>query len=276
MLTLAQASKYFDRTAACDVATGATLFLCQVDPYSDSMRDSNTAYRRIMSVAPGTTIPASKTLKIFGRVWIVGDSEIDGQSVQHREKYVLHPADYSFAYMPLSDYVSGNAGNTAWGSLEWLKDGKEEASSSRVVPLYSAYCSTAVPLSEFNIISVGSKGYILSTPHLQASGMQTATCLQLEHAVADATLSTRVYDPVQGKYTSSASTTVKCQRVRWQSLYLYGSQGDAKYQEGDCSLAFPAGTTLATKDSVTLAGKVWNVLAVESIGGAVVAHGRPG
>jgi len=59
------------------------------------------------------------------------------------------------------------------------------------------------------------------------------TCLQLEHAVVDATLSTRVYDPVQGKYTSSASTTVKCQRVRWQSLYLYGSQGDAKYQEAD-------------------------------------------
>jgi len=276
VLTLAAASGYFDRTAACDVATGATLFVCQVDPYSDSMRDSNTAYRRIMSVKPGTVMPASKTLKIFGRVWIIGDSEIDGQSIQHREKYVLHPADYQFSYTTLSNYVSGTAGSTAWVSLEWLKDGKEEASSSRVVPLYTAYCSSVVPLSEFSIISVGSKGYILSTPHPQASGVQSATCLQLEHAVADATLATRVYDPVQGKYSTSVPTTVKCQRVRWQSLYLYGSQGDAKYQEGDCSLAFPTGTTLATKDTVTLAGKVWNVLAVETIGGAVVAHGRPG
>jgi hypothetical protein len=275
VLTLAQASSYFDRTPACDVLTGATLFLCQVDPFADSARDSATAYRRILSVKPGTAMPASRTLKIFGRVWVIGDSEIDGMSTMHREKYVLHPADYQFSYSTLSDYVSGVAGSTAWGSLEWFKDGKEDASSSRVVPMYSAYCSTSVPLSEFGVISVGSKGYLLSTPHLQASGMQTATCLQLEHSVVDATLSTRVYDPTQGKYTTSVTTTIKCQRVRWQSLYLYGSQGDAKYQEGDCSLVFPVGTTLATKDSVTLAGQVWNVLAVEIVGGAVVAHGRP-
>lgn len=275
MLTLAAASSYFDRTPALDVTSGATLFLCQVDPFAESTRDSNTAYRRTLSVKPGTDIPASRTIKIFGRVWIVGDSEIDGMAAEHREKYVMHPADYAFTYHDLSGYISGTAGVTAWGSLEWLKDGKEEASSSRVVPLYTAYCSAAVPLAEFGVIKVGSRGYLLSTPHLQASGMQTATTLQLEHAVADASIATRTYDPVQGQFTVSVFDTVKCQRVRWQSLYLYGSQGDAKYQEGDCSLVFPAGTVLATKDTVTLAGQVWNVLAVETIGGAVVAHGRP-
>ncbi len=84
MLTLADASGYFDRTPMADTVTGSTLFYGQVDPYGDAVRDSATAYRRILSVKPGTVMPASKTLKIFGRVWIIGDSEIDGQSVQHR------------------------------------------------------------------------------------------------------------------------------------------------------------------------------------------------
>jgi len=38
----------------------------------------------------------------------------------------------------------------------------------------------------------------------------------------------------------------------------------------------PAGTVLATKDTVTLDGALWNVLSVDALGGAVVAHGRLG
>lgn len=276
MLTLADASRYFDRTPILDTVTGVTLFYGQVDPYADAMRDSATAYRRILSVSPSVVIPASRLVRILGSVWIVGDSEVDGMAVAHRRKYVLHPAPTLLSIRGLSGHVTGGTATVLWGNMIWFKDAKEEASSSRLNPLYTAYLPTSAALAEYDVISVGTTGYLVGPQHEQASGVLSATCAKLEYAPADATLATRVYDPVQGKHVSSTNTTVKCLRVRWQSLYLYGSQGDAKYQEGDCSLVFPTGTVLATKDRVILVGQDWSVLAVETIGGAVVAHGRPG
>lgn len=276
MLTLADASRYFDRTPVLDAYTSAIIFYAQVDPYGDAVRDSATAYRRILSVAPGVAIPASRLVKILGAVWIVGDSELDGMATAHREKFVLHPAPTLLGQRTLNGYVTGGSPTTSWGDMVWLKDAKEESSSSRTNPMYTAYLPTSANLAEYNVITVGTTGHLVGPPHTQASGVLSATCSKLEYAVADATLATRVYDPVLGKYTSSTDTTVKCLRVRWQSLYLYGSQGDAKYQEGDCSLVFPAGTVLATKDRVTLDAQVWSVLAVETLGGAVVAHARRG
>lgn len=274
MLTLADASSYFDRTPILDADTGAIKFYGQVDPYQDSIRDSATAYRRILSVRPGTVIPTKRVVRILGSTWLVGASELDGQSVAHREKYVLHPAPSALAVASLSGHVMGAAPAANWGEMVWLKDGKEDASSSRAVPMFTAYVSAKAALAEYDVITLGGFGYLVAPPHLQASGVLSATCSRLEFAPGDATLATRTYDPVQGKYTSIVSTTVKCLRVRWQTLFLYGSQGDAKYQEGDCSLVLPAGTVAATKDTLTLDGQVWSILAVETLGGAVVAHGR--
>jgi hypothetical protein len=274
MLTLADASSYFDRTPILDADTGATLFYGQVDPYQDAIRDSATAYRRILSVKPGTAIPTKRAVRIFGSTWLVGVSELDGHASAHREKYVLHPAPSTLAVTSLSGYVSGAAPVNNFGDMIWLKDGKEDASSSRAVPMLTAYLSSTAALAEYDVVKVGSQGYLAMPPHLQASGVLSATCSRLEYAPVDATLSTRTYDPVQGKYTATVNTTVKCLRVRWQTLFLYGSQGDAKYQEGDCSLVLPAGTVLATKDTLTLSGQTWSILAVEGLGGAVVAHAR--
>lgn len=276
MLTLADASRFFDRTPIHDPFTDDLLLYAQIDPYSDAIRDSATAYRRIMSVAPGLTIPASRLVKIMGSVWIVGDSERDGMATVHREKFVIHPAPTLLGVRTLSGHVAGGAQTVTWGDMAWLKDAKEESSSSRTSPMYTAYAPTSATLAEYSVITIGTTGYLCGPEREQASGVLSATCAKLEYAVADATLATRVYDPVVGGYTASADTTVRCQRVRWQSLYLYGSQGDAKYQEGDCSLVFPAGTTLNTASKVTLAGLVWSILAVETLGGAIVAHGRRG
>ncbi len=274
MLTLADASSYFDRTPILDAYTGATLFYGQVDPYQDAIRDSATAYRRILSVKPGTAIPTKRAVKVLGVPWLVGSSELDGHATAHREKYVLHPAPATLAVTSLPGYVAGAASVNNLGDMIWLKDTKEDASSSRAVPMLTAYLSSTAALAEYDVITVGTQSYLAFPPHLQASGVQAATCSRLEFAPADATLATRTYDPVQGKYTATVNTTVKCLRVRWQTLFIYGSQGDAKYQEGDCSLVLPAGTAAATKDTLTLAGQPWNILAVESLGGAVVAHAR--
>lgn len=276
MLTLADASVYFDRTPILSVTNGATLFYGQVGPYQDTARDSATAYRRILSVKPGTSIPANRLVKIHGSVWIVGDSETDGMENPHRDKYVMHPAATQVQVHRLAGYLTPTVAFTSWGDMVWLKDGKEEASSSRAISMYSAYLPLGAGLQEYDVIKVGALGYLVQPAHEMASGILSATCVRLDHAVATATIGTRVYDPVQGKYTSSTTTTASCLRVRWQSLYLFDTQASTRYQEGDCSLVLPAGTVLATKDTITLAGVLWSVLAVDNLGGAVVAHARLG
>lgn len=274
MLTLADASGYFDRTPIHDAYTGALKFYGQVDPFDDSKRDSATAYRRVLSVKPGTMIPERRAVRILGACWLVGSSDLDGQGTAYREKYVMHPAPSTMLVTSLSGYLSGATPIANYGELAWLKDGKEDASSSRGVPMFTAYLAKGAALAEYDVIQVDGVAYLANPPHLQASGVLSATCARLEYLPVDATLSTRTYDPAQGKYTASVATTVKCLRVRWQALFVYGSQADAKYQEGDCSLVMPSGTVLATKDTVTLGAQSWSVLAVEDIGGAVVAHGR--
>ena len=276
MLTLADASKYFDKTPIRDTVSGSVLFYGQVDPYSDAQRDSATAYRRILSVAPGTSITASRLVNILGSIWIVGDSETDGWAVAHREKYVLHPAPTVLAVNRLTAHVAGTLATSMWGDMVWFKDGKEEASSSRSVPIYTLYAPLGSDVQEFDVIKVGTQGYLVSHPHTLASGVLSANCVHLEFPVTTATLATRTYDPVQGKYVATSPTSVNCQRIRWQSLYQFDSQMSARYQEGDCSLVLPVGTTVATKDTITLDGTLWNVVSVSITGGAVVAQGRLG
>lgn len=289
-MTLASASTFFDRTSVKDVASGAHLFYAQLDLYDDAKRDSASAYRRVMSVAPGTEMPISRVARILGSVWVIGGRAVDGMAGVHREKYVLHPAPSPLWVRSLSDYVTGGPGKAYWGDIAWLKDGKEESTSSKPAPAYSAYLPQYADIAEFDVVQVAPQevsnlyqyfmeypevnGHLVGVPRLTESGFTEATCARLEYPPADAVLSTRIYDPVQGMYTSSVPTQVKCLRARWQSLYSYGSQADAKYQEGDCSLVLPAGTVIATKDQVTLAGQVWGILSVEELGGAVVAHAR--
>jgi hypothetical protein len=274
VITLADASSFFDRTPVVDINTGRNLFYAQFDPYDDSRRDSATAYRRIMSVRAGTSMPSNRVVSVFGRKWIVGDSEIDGLEETHREKFVMHPARRLLNVSSLSGYLTSTVSATTWADTSWVKDSKEEETSSRAIPLYSVYLPRTAPVSEYSVLWEGAEAFLAQPVHDQASGIRTVTALKLEYPVVSSSRTTRTYDPVQGSYTGSTTTSLPCLRVRWQSLYRYGSMGDARFQEGDDSFVLPTGTTIATKDTLTVSGVVWNVLSVESLGGAVVVHGR--
>ena len=275
MLTLAEASSYFDRTEVRDPDTNALLFYGQVDPFDDSKRDSGGAYRRVLSVAPGTPIPAKGVVRIFGRVWVVGLLEVDGLQDPHRDKYVLQTAPVKHSISRLSGFLTAAVASSQWGSSEWVKDAKEVDASSKHAQMFYIFFPSSADVREHDVVWWGLSSYLTLSVHPQASGFLVATCVKLEHQVVDATLNTRVYDPEEGAFASSTPTTVKALRVRWQSLFLYGSEADAKYRPGDCSIVLPAGTVVATKDTITLAGTTWSVSAVEEISGAVVVHARP-
>jgi hypothetical protein len=275
MLTLADASSYFDRTEVVDPDTGALLFRGQIDPFDDAKRDAGGAYRRVLSTAPSVVLPVSRALRAMGEVWLAGLQETDGLEQVHRRKYVLQQAPDKFNVSRLPGFLTATAVASLWGAVKWVKDGKEIDTSSRSVPVYGFHFASGSDVREYDVLWSGTQAYLVNAVHPQASGFLGATALKLEHAAVDATLATRTYDPVSGSYTASTPSTVKALRVRWQSLFLYGSEAEARYREGDCSMVLPAGTSVATKDTLTLGTETWRVVSSEDLGGAVVVHGAP-
>lgn len=137
MMTLAAASAYFDRTEVFDGYTGASLFFAQIDPYDDSKRDAMVAYRRVLSVAPGVSIPDHRCIRVFGAVYIVaGEPSIDGLSEAHRVKYVLQSADGHFKVGSISQFLASTPAATVYGFASWVKDAKQEGESSDVANVF--------------------------------------------------------------------------------------------------------------------------------------------
>lgn len=274
MLTLAEASCFFDLTPVLDPTTSGVLFYAQLDLYDDAKRDSATAYRRVMSVQPGTTIPASRVISVLGRRWLVGTLETDGLATAHRDKYVLHPANDSVNVSRLPGFLSATVASTVWGDIEWVKDAKAEAVTSSLVPMYTAYLPSSTDVREYDVVWSGTLACIVEAVRHAPSGVTTALCRSLLEPVVTATLNTRTYDPVVGDYTASVPTPVSCLKLPREGLYLYDSQGSARNKEGDVTLVLPASTAVATKDTLTLGSAAWGVLSVQSVGGAKLVHGR--
>jgi hypothetical protein len=274
MMTLAQASAYFDRTPVLNPDNDAVLFYGQLDPYDDSKRDAGAAYRRVLNVAPGTNVPS--VIRMFAITWLVGTKEVDGLEVAHRDKYVLQQAGQKAKISRLADYLAGVTTSSAWSAIEWLKDTKELEVSSDVATMYTLIMPPSADLREHDIVWYAGRAFIAQAPRRHPSGYMEATALELEQAApTSATILTRTYDPVAGDFVDDSAVTAPCQAVRWQSLYAYGSQADERFKSGDVTLVLPPDTGVSTASIVTVAGADWQVLSVETLAGALVLHGRP-
>jgi hypothetical protein len=273
MMTLADAAAYFDRTPVLNPDNDSFLFNGQLEPYDDSRRDAGAAYRRILSVAPGTAVP--ETVKTLGQVWLVGKSESDALEDVLRDKYVLQPVTTKVSVSRLNDFLAGTATSSVWLSIEWLKDAKELEVSSNTVPIYNVIAPPSADLREHDVLWYAGRALLAQKPRHHPSGYVEVEAVELDQvSPAAATLTARTFDPVASAYTTSGTASAQCLRIRWQSLYLYESQASARYREGDATLALPTGTAIKADDRITLAGADWKVIAVQTLAGVVCVHAR--
>lgn len=274
MMTLAQASSYFDHTEVTDPYTGSLLFRGQVEPFEDAKRDAYSAYRRVLSVAPTATIPAHRTVDLLGERWIVGQGEPDGMQELHRRKYVLSPVTAELNVSSLSQYLAGVTAYKLWAAPYWVKDAKQESLSSEMPHTFDVFLPS--PVAARMVLWNASGAYLTLSQRPMPSGFFSAFSLQLDHAPEVAALVTRVYDPVAGAYVvaNPAGVPVKALRVRWQNLFEQSSEADRKYEDGDVSVVLPTGTVAGPGSVVKFAERSYQVLATDIFGGAVVAHAR--
>lgn len=276
-MKLTQVARYFDRTPVLDPETGDELFRAQFTNYDGSKRDAFTAYRRIMSVAPEITIPLNRVVRAHDAVWIVGDGHVDGWAEKHRRKHIVHQAAGRARVWSLAGYLANDMPRDTWADLQWLVDRKEQEVSSHVPQMYVAIMSNTYPVREHDVIQINGERLFVQAAAHHASGFVEARGILQVGGAGDTMLSVlkRVYDPVAGKYTQTASTPVRTLNVRWQELYLYGNQLDTRFQEGDTVFAVPASTDVALEDSVLYFGRRYTLLSIKNISGAKVLHARP-
>lgn len=276
MMTLAAASAYFDRTQVYDAYSGAPLFLAQVDPYDDSKRDAMVAFRRILAVAPKISIPAHRALRIFGSVWVVsGEPMHDGLEEVHRAKYVIQMCDAALDIGSISEFLAGAPRVKAFGFPSWVKDAKAEAESSDVANLFEVVFAHGTTVRERDVIWRAGRALLALSVRQLASDFVAANALELEQMTPqDAVLQSRQYSPALGEYTLGTLVASKALRVRWQSLFRYDAQIDERFQEGDFTLALPAGVEVTTSTRIEFDGMSLGVMGVSAFDGGVAVHVR--
>jgi hypothetical protein len=275
MLKLSEAASFFDRTPVLDAYTGVQICFGQVDPYDDSKRDAGSAYRRVLSVAPGTVLPAHSAVRVFGVDWLLGRKEVDGLEELHRDKYVLQPGAGFYRLGTLDQYLAGADLGLNLASPEPVKTAKEIESSSDVVVLYNVYLGFSVPAPKHSVIWAPGEAYLVLSDQTLPSGLRAAYTLELEHPRSTCAVVSRSFNPGLGMYVEGAVSVVSVLRVRWQNLFEYAGQMSERYQEGDDVLVLPSGTVVTVQSRLSAYGKNWSVLSVDDLGGAVTVHARP-
>ncbi|VTU32259.1 hypothetical protein H4CHR_02976 [Variovorax sp. PBS-H4] len=276
MMTLAAASSYFDRTEVFDAYSGELLFRAQIDPYDDSKRDAMVAYRRVLSVAPDVVIPSHRCIRAFGAVYIVaGEASIDGLDEAHRVKHVLQASDGTFKVGTITQFLDNDPASTVYGFAEWVKDAKQEAESSDLANVFEVIMPLGTNVKPRQVLWRDDIVYITTSVRRLPSDFIGVTAVRLDQVEPlEAGIQSRTYNPATGGYTLGAQDFPYALRVRWQNLFRYDAQLEARYQEGDFTLALPEDTEVDTSSRITFMDVPHRVLAVDVIEGAVAVHVR--
>jgi hypothetical protein len=278
MMKLSDVGRVFDTMTILDASGKTRPVKGRILPYDDNSRDSLSADRRILSMVPGTAIPARRVIHAAGEYWIVGQVTADFHGDEPlRQKYVLHRVDGVARVATFEQAISGVGGVTAHVGRLWMKDMKEPEESSSLYESLHFYLSTTEDIRDQSkltgpfldgeethvLIHFKSKWHLVRNTFESAGGFQVAVVDELPDPVAiAATINSTVYDKLADKKVATGKT-VQALSLRWQSQYTYLSSYSTKYEEGDRVLmVLKSDTTPTVADTVTLRGRTFKVVTV--------------
>jgi hypothetical protein len=275
-MRLADAARFFDRTPCADAFTPFTAFLGQLDVFDDSKRDGATIARRILSVGPSVSMPASNVITIDNAQWIVGTHQDDtflGSVL--RRKYVLHRASGAATIKTIGEALS-TGGTATYGAKLWVKDAKEIEISSNLEGFFNIYLPAGTTIAAGKIIDVAGRLHLVRNYFTTVAGFINAESSEL---AADAVIAA-TYHAVT--YTAStdvealASTAVSLLRIRFQDDYSYTSESAPKLEPGDLKgyVRKAIIVTAAAGAKVTIGSTVYRVMSVADEGDAWGLHLR--
>ena len=266
-MKLAAAARYFDAVPATDGYTGAPLFKCQVTTYDGNKRDSETAVRRVMSVAADVAIPTRRVINIQGTRYIVGHAYPDFTGpTTTRVGYVITEATDFVSVRTLGQACRGDVGTQAWACRVWVKNEGEASQDSKLTPQFKILLSSTEVSPKGMLVSFGSDHLLARSVQLGEAGNWVSTSDLLDSPFETAQVKTGNYDPVFETIDAvPVATTVM--RLRWQSQFAYGNKNAPTFGPDDIQLAIArTALTVEVGAVVTLSDGEWQVMDVAAQG----------
>jgi len=276
IVDLADVSGFFDDTVFKD-AYGTATFKGQIDPFQLFTVDGAKVVRRSASVLPGVQIPPRRTVKVGRQVYLIGDEtddHFDGEEI--RTNFVLMGANFLATVRSIPDALADAPGLQAWVSRDWNKDEIDSRDSAQRISQYHLFFSRTENIPKQAVIEIDGLTYFVKETHRALSGLTDALSNELEGPVYETvSYGTRTYNAVTDTY-SSAPTSVRVLRLRWQEAFKYLTQGSTDYERGDQILMMlKAGSpTPKTADIVPLSDGGFRVLGFKDEGLHWSIHAR--
>jgi hypothetical protein len=275
-LNLANAAKAFDNLLCADAYNPGTTFYGQFDTYNDSIRDSVTTSRSILSTAPSVTIPARHAVTFLSDIWILGNPQIDYfKNAPVRVKYVAHGVTSKATVKTFAEALAGSAGFTAYAGRQWVKATKEIDVSSGMYDEFEIYFASTESIPDDALIQLDGYWNLARTSFPSATGLLTVVCDELPAPVLETgAYLTATYDPVADT-TSTASAALQVLRFRWQSHFKYPTLASHKFERGDLNaFVLKSAVTAKAGDLLSLSDGDWRILSVIDYGLTWGAHIR--
>lgn len=268
-MDILDAAGYFNQMECLDGYTGHYLFDAQLALYDDNKRDSETAGRRVISIDDGIELPPRRVIAAAGTRFILGHRNVDDfQGSSIRLGYVGQEAPYLSQVRTLAEVTSGQPGFKAWAGDAWVKNMAFTEQSSKLTAQQHIHYSQTERVAEGNIVTLANRIYVIRATSYGTSGMLVCTAEELAQPVIETALITNGgRDPITDALIE-APTSATVVRVRWQSLFTYGSQTAPSFDSGDIQLAVSkVSLTVKPGARVQLSDGVWNISSVSD------AHG---
>lgn len=264
-MRLVAAASAFNKTPCVDAYSGAHVFFAQLGLYDDNKRDSETTERRILSVAAGTRIPTRRVVEAAGTRFIVGHSNPDTfKGKVLRIGYVAHEVTDLSHVRTLAQVCLLQDGFEAWAGKAWVKNLAFSEQSSRLVPQHHIHFSQTEAVTPNKLVTFGGKLLVVRAVNDGPAGTLISLCDELPEPVVEVvTMGSSVYDPISDTMTG-ATASVRVVRVRWQSMFLYGTKGAPAFGPDDIQVVIAkAAASPLPGTKLTMSDGVWQVSAVD-------------
>jgi len=253
MMTLTQASRFFDESLFTD-SYGSATFYGQILPFADNTRSASSATRRVLDVAPSVSIPSKRTVteSASSNKYIISYKASDFfQGDEIRAKYPVLPVSTQYNIRSIDQSLASSGGVTdAYMSPSYIRRNILEDNSD-YLGSYEIHFSSYYTITQGQIIHGGGKYYrARENSRIDDIGFGAVEAAELQDPIQTYIFQGQgdTYDPATDSYnTPAAITGVVCLVEHVTMDFQHEAMGYVEMEHGDKSISFLKSVVTAVK-----------------------------
>lgn len=269
----------FDDISVTEAYTGAYLFKAQFSTFNGASPDGSVSQRRVISVAPGITMPARGVITALEETCLVGFGTVDGifDRAIRQSFWTKRVTDILKKVTP-GEAALGSTGVTVLGHKTYLKDTVNTGTNADYDPFWEIYFSPSENVVKGDFFKVGTTYYRVRSSHLDISGFTNAASDELDSGarVSITFTETGAYNPVTDTF-NAASTAIYGMFFDRYKLYERLTAADRANMAGDMTaVVAKSSITPVVGRTCTVESRTWTILNITAISDAWEIHLRRG